>query len=111
MTAVYEDPVNDDWPMLALYVDGPMLRLYDETSVYYIGVEKPCRRGLVWRRSGLPGAALRLHVHRTPRPQPRRVPGRRGSVTGCCSTARRFGIVEPLIPIQQRVRRDGVRPC
>jgi hypothetical protein len=41
LTAVYEDPVEDDWPILALRHDGDLLRLYDETSVYFLGRQQP----------------------------------------------------------------------
>jgi hypothetical protein len=43
LTAVYQDPAHDEWPMLALDVDGSMMRLIDETSVYYIGMENAPR--------------------------------------------------------------------
>jgi hypothetical protein len=102
LTAVYEDPVNDDYPMLALYVDGPMLRLYDETSVYYIGVEKvPPRAGLApqWYNQAPYGFTFIE---------------RRDHDLGVCPVVRfrdrkllddedTFGIIEPLIPIQQRL--------
>jgi hypothetical protein len=44
MTAVYQSPTRDDWPMLALTVEGNAIRLYDEEMVYFIGVEKPTPR-------------------------------------------------------------------
>jgi hypothetical protein len=85
LTAVYEDPVNDDYPMLALYVDGPMLRLYDETSVYYIGVEKVPPRP-VWRRSGTQGSDGFTFIER--RDHNSACARWSGSVTGSCSTTR-----------------------
>lgn len=102
LTAVYEDPINDDYPMMALYVDGPMLRLYDETSVYYIGVEKvPPRAGLApqWYNQAPFGFTFIE---------------RRDHDLGVCPVVRfrdrkllddedTFGIIEPLIPIQQRL--------
>ena len=36
MTAVYGDPVEDDWPLLALRHDTDLLRLFDEEQVYRI---------------------------------------------------------------------------
>jgi hypothetical protein len=102
MTAVYEDPVNDEWPMLALYVDGPILRLYDEEAVYYIGVEAvPPRSGLAPQfYQELPNSYSFIEA--------------REHKLGVCPVARFrdrmlldgeevFGIVEPLISIQQRV--------
>lgn len=44
MTALYQD-VDDDWPMLALHVDGAMYRLYDEEQIYFIGRENAPRSG------------------------------------------------------------------
>lgn len=101
-TAVYEDPVNDDYPMLALYVDGPMLRLYDEEAVYFIGVESvPPRSGLVdWYIQQIPYSFRFIEA---------RVHG-----LGVCPVIRFrdrmlldgeevFGIVEPLLSIQQRI--------
>jgi hypothetical protein len=32
MTAIYQDPDIDDWPMMAIDVNGPMVRLFDETD-------------------------------------------------------------------------------
>jgi hypothetical protein len=46
MTAVYANPSRDEWPMLALEVDGRMLRLYDEEAVYFLGDENSPRSGL-----------------------------------------------------------------
>jgi hypothetical protein len=43
MTAVYGSPTEDDWPMLALSHRRPMMRLYDEEMVYFIGSEEPSR--------------------------------------------------------------------
>ncbi len=40
MTAVYQDPVADTWPMLALDTGQSMWRLYDEEAVYFFGVER-----------------------------------------------------------------------
>jgi hypothetical protein len=104
MTAVYEDPVNDDYPMMALYVDGPMVRLYDETSVYYIGIENVApRSGLVpdWWYTETPLSGYKFIE-------------RRDHNLGVCPVVRFrdrmlldgeevFGIIEPLISMQQRI--------
>lgn len=103
LTAVYADPVNDDYPMLALYVDGPMLRLYDEESVYFIGMEKvPPRSGLIpdWWYQQYPWSFKFIE--------------RRDHGLGVCPVVRFrdrmlldgesvFGIVEALIATQQRI--------
>ncbi|MBV9292641.1 MAG: phage portal protein [Frankiales bacterium] len=41
MTAVYGDPVEDDWPMYALKHDDPLMRLYDGDQIYFIGKQGP----------------------------------------------------------------------
>jgi hypothetical protein len=101
MTAIYADPVVDEWPMMALDVNGPMLRLYDEECVYHIGVEQHPISGL--------GAQVRI-------PDGTQwvfLEARRHDL-GFCPVARfrdrmlldgeeQFGIVEPLIDIQRRI--------
>lgn len=38
MTAIYAD-ADDEWPMMALEVDRKLVKLYDEKNVYYLGAE------------------------------------------------------------------------
>jgi hypothetical protein len=101
MTAIYQDPTIDDWPMMALEVRGPMMRLYDEEAVYFIGVEN-------YPVSGL-GASTLI----PPQGQWKFLEARRHDL-GFCPVARfrdrmllegeeQFGIVEPLIDIQRRI--------
>lgn len=40
LTALYQDPEADEWPMMALGVDGQIVSLIDEEMVYRFGVEK-----------------------------------------------------------------------
>jgi hypothetical protein len=101
MTAIYADPTIDDWPMMALDVNGPMLKLYDEEMVYHIGVEKYPLSGLgaqVRIPDGTQWVFLEAKAHGL----------------GFCPVARfrdrmlldgeeQFGIVEGLIDIQRRV--------
>lgn len=102
MTAIYEDPTVDDWPMMALEVRGPMMRLYDETSVYFIGIEN-------FPLSGLGASTLLV-----PNIQDWKYLEKRDHGMGFCPVARfrdrmllegeeQFGIVEPLIDIQRRI--------
>lgn len=59
MTALYGErmewdprvdaPVDDDWPMMALEMNGPMIRFYDETDVHFIGVRNMPQSALGWR--------------------------------------------------------------
>jgi hypothetical protein len=101
MTAIYADPTIDDWPMMALDVNGPMLKLYDEECVYHIGVEKYPLSGLgaqIRIPDGTQWVFLEAKQHGL----------------GFCPVARfrdrmlldgeeQFGIVEQLIDVQRRV--------
>lgn len=101
MTAVYQDPASDEYPMLALDVDGSMMRLFDETNVYYIGVEnKP--RGLFQVETANLIAGRMEYIES------------RAHDAGVCPVVRfqdrmlldgeeQFGIVEPLIALQSRI--------
>jgi hypothetical protein len=101
MTAIYQDPTVDDWPMMALDVNGPVIRLFDEECVYYIGAER-------YPISGL-GAQLRIPDGTSWTYLEKRTHG-----MSFCPVARfrdrmlldgeeQFGIVEPLIDIQRRI--------
>ena len=101
MTAVYQRPNRDEWPMLALLVDGNMFTLYDETSAYYFGAKSQQRSGLgqeIWT----PGTGGLEFIER------------RDHDLGVCPVVRfrdrmllegeeQFGIIEPLIAIQERI--------
>jgi hypothetical protein len=101
MTAIYADPEIDDWPMMALDVNGPMVKLYDEEMVYHIGVEQYPISGLGAQMripDGTQWVFLEAKAHDL----------------GFCPVARfrdrmmldgeeQFGIVEPLIDIQRRI--------
>lgn len=100
MTALYQDPSDDDWPMLALHVDGALMKLYDETSIYYVGIQNLPRSGLSSLTS-LTG--LDFHY----------IEGRTHDV-GVCPVIRfrdrmllegeeQLGIIEPLLTIQERI--------
>jgi hypothetical protein len=78
-------PDVDEWPMMALDVNGPMLRLFDEENVYHIGIENYPRTGL-GAQSAFPTARSGC----SSRPVSTGSGSARwpGSGTGCCSTAR-----------------------
>jgi hypothetical protein len=89
MTAVYADPGEDEWPLLALRDDGQMLRLYDEESVYFL--TKP---------GDAPGAVDLIE--------------RRDHDLGVCPVIRfrdrmlldgdeQMGVIEPILSIQERI--------
>jgi hypothetical protein len=50
MTALYQDPEADEWPMLALGVDGNRVYLFDEEMRYEFGIETAPVRGRPPRR-------------------------------------------------------------
>lgn len=101
MTAVYQNSYDDEWPMFALDVDGPMVRLYDEDSVYFFGVENRPRSGL-----GTPTSPYG--------PWDMQYIESRKHGLGVCPIVRfrdrmllegeeMFGIIEPLLTIQDRI--------
>lgn len=103
MTAVYANPADDDWPMLALHVDGSMWRLYDEEQVYFFGVENQPRGPLATTDTLALGNGTRLTYLES-----------REHGAGVCPVIRfrdrmlldgeeQFGIVEPLLTIQERI--------
>lgn len=101
MTAIYADPSVDDWPMMALDVNGPAVTLYDETSRYRFGIEN-------YPRSGL-GAAVVLTTG-----QQLVFIDSQSHGMGFCPVVRFrdrmlldgeevMGLIEPLIDIQRRI--------
>lgn len=101
MTAVYADPEIDDWPMMALDANGPMMRLFDETNIYRIGIEQ-------YPISGL-GAALTINTGQQFVYLDSQAHG-----LDFCPVARfrdrmllegeeQFGIVEQLLDVQRRI--------
>jgi hypothetical protein len=101
MTAVYEDPSEDEFPMMALDIDGSMMKLYDEDQVYYIGVENLPRGTFLTECAGLLGARFDF------------IEARAHNV-GVCPVVRfrdrmlldgeeQYGIVEPLLTLQDRI--------
>lgn len=102
MTAIYQDPTIDDWPFMALDVNGQMVRLIDEECVYYIGAEKRPVSGM--------GAPMRIDDPATDWT----FIERRTHGLSFCPVVRyrdrmlldgeeQFGIVEPLIDLQRRI--------
>jgi hypothetical protein len=101
MTAIYQDPEIDDWPFMAIEINGPMVRLFDEECVYYIGAPDHPTSGL--------GASTGFV---TPPAQWEYIEKRTHGLSYCPVVRYRdrmlldgeeqFGIVEPLIDIQRR---------
>ena len=112
MTAVYGErmvwnpqyggPIDDDWPIHALEVNGNMIRLYDEKAVHFIGVKSQPHSALGWtdptylRSSNFDYIESREHG------------------VGVCPIVRyrdkvmldgeeQLGIIEPLLVLQSRI--------
>jgi hypothetical protein len=102
MTAIYQDPDIDDWPMMALDVNGPTLRLFDETMVYRIGLENYPISGLGAASSFTPPASdwafIDSFEHGLDHPPVVRFRDRM-----LLDGEEQFGIIEPLIDIQKRI--------
>ncbi|MFF1531453.1 phage portal protein, partial [Cellulomonas sp. NPDC058312] len=112
MTALYgepmewdprtDTPVDDDWPIMSLEVKGPMIRLYDEKSVHFIGAKSVPKSQFGW------SDPLYWRVDNF-----EYIEGRNHDV-GVCPIVRfqdrmlldgeeQYGIIEPLITIQDRI--------
>lgn len=102
MTAIYQDPEIDDWPFMALDINGPMIKLYDEECVYYIGAESNPVSGLGAQGGIISAPASWEYIEK------------RTHGLSFCPVVRyrdrmfldgeeQFGLVEPLIDIQRRV--------
>ncbi|MBF6301177.1 phage portal protein [Nocardia amamiensis] len=112
MTAIYGEPlewdprdggpVDDAWPIMALEMKGPMIRLYDEVNVHFIGAKNLPQSAFGWRDPSYISVNNFDYIE-----------GRRHDV-GVCPIVRyrdrilldgeeQFGIIEPLLTIQQRI--------
>lgn len=102
MTAIYTDPDIDDWPMMAIDVNGPMVRLIDETGVYRIGLERAPLSGLDAPADFIPPATdwsyIDFFEHGFDF-----CPVARFRDRMLLDGEEQFGIVEPLIDIQKRI--------
>lgn len=95
-------PVDDDWPILALEMKGPMVRLYDEENVYFIGVKSVPQSALGWKEETYIAAGNFEYIEA------------RAHDVGVCPVVRyqdrmlldgeeTYGIIEPLLSIQGRI--------
>ncbi len=114
MTALYGEPMawdpraglppaDDEWPIIALEVKGPMIRLYDEEKVHFVGVRAQPTTSLGWRDPNYWRGNNFEYIE-----------GRSHGV-GVCPVIRfrdrwllddedeTWGIIEPLIEIQDRL--------
>lgn len=112
MTALYGEPlewdprqggpVDDAWPIMALEMKGPMIRVYDETDVHFIGVLNVPRSALGWTDPMYLRASNFQYIES------------RSHGVGVCPIVRYrdrvlldgeeiFGIIEGLLTIQERI--------
>lgn len=101
MTALYQDAADDDWPMLALHVDGSLYKLYDEELVYYIGRENSLRSGAS-QEMLIPGAGEFKWIDARPHGSPF-VPIVRFRDRMLLEGEEQYGIVEPLLILQSGI--------
>lgn len=104
MTALYQDPESDEWPMLALGVDGNRVYLFDDEMQYEFGIENRPRFEVA-----PPAAALDLAAGARLTYIDAKAHG-----VGVCPVVRyrdrnllsgeeSLGIVEPLLMINERI--------
>lgn len=105
MTALYQSPADDEWPMLALHVDGDQVLLYDETSRYRFGIERPTPRssfGFTASMSVSVGRDQLTYID-TEAHEVGVTPVVRYRDRMLLDGEEQFGIVEPLLTIQDRI--------
>ena len=113
MTALYGErlewdprvdaPVDDDWPIMALEMNGSMIRFYDEERVHFIGAKNVPQSALGWRQYSYWTAANFDYIES------------RAHGVGVCPIVRfedrnlldgeqeLRGVVEPLLTVQKRI--------
>lgn len=112
MTAVYGErmawdpknggPVDDDWPIHALEINGSMIRLYDEQDVHFIGVKSQPHSALGWKDPNYLRSGNFEYIES------------RNHGVGVCPVVRfrdkvnldgeeQLGIIEPLLVVQSRI--------
>ena len=95
-------PVDDDWPIMAIEVKGPVIRLYDEEKVHFIGIKQRPTSTLGWGEPMFVKTSNFEYIE-----------GRTHGV-GVCPVVRyrdrvlldgeeQYGIIEPLLTIQARI--------
>ena len=113
MTALYGErlewdprvdaPVDDDWPIMALEMNGAMIRFYDEKAVHFIGVKTVPQSALGWKEYMYQSAANFEYIEA------------REHGVGVCPIVRfedrnlldgeqeLRGVIEPLLSVQKRI--------
>lgn len=115
LTAVYQDPETDEWPVMTLDVNGSLVRLIDEEAEYFFGDEGDPRSGMVPPRYDVaaPGMVGTYRMGGLWAPQLTFIEARPHGL-GVCPVVRyrdrmlldgeeQLGIVEPLLAVQERI--------
>lgn len=108
MTALYQDSEADEWPMLAVAVDlqgngGQIVSLFDEELVYRFGVESTAIPGVLAPSLSIPmGAGQLTYIDQSVHGLGV-APVVRYRDRNLLSGEEQFGIVEPLMRIQERI--------
>jgi hypothetical protein len=104
MTALYQDPNADEWPMLAVGVDGLQVTLFDEEMVYRFGVEPgPLQRWQQQEAASLPYGGGQLTYLDQQAHEVGVCPVVRYRDRNLLAGEESFGIVEPLIVTGERI--------
>ena len=103
MTALYADPEADEWPMLALGVDGNILTLFDEEMRYRFGIEDKPRFDTVPTSASLDLASGRLTFIEAEAHETGVCPVVRYRDRNLLAGEESLGIVEPLLIVNERI--------
>lgn len=103
MTALYQDPESDEWPMLAVGVDGNKVTLFDDEMVYSFGIEPKPRTGIVDPAATTPYGGGLLTWLDSKEHGLGVCPVIRARDRNLLAGEEQYGIVEPLMTIQERI--------
>lgn len=103
MTALYQDPESDEWPMLALSVSGNRVRLYDDEMVYEFGIEPKPLTGFTNPSASLLFSGGLLTYIDAKAHNLGVCPVIRARDRNLLAGEEQYGIVEPLMTIQERI--------
>lgn len=107
MTALYQDPESDEWPMLAVSFDessqgAQIVSLFDEEMVYRFGVDFPSSR-ILPEMSTIPFGSQSLTFIESAAHGFGVAPVVRYRDRNLLAGEEQFGIVEPLMKVQDRI--------
>lgn len=108
MTALYQDPEADEWPMLAVAVDergdgSALVSLFDEELIYRFGIEPSPRTSFAQEALTLPYGSGSLTFIDSVAHGVGVAPVVRYRDRNLLSGEEQYGIVEPLMTIQERI--------